>query len=670
MPDPGTRLRAGRTLSDRAVAALAVAAALGAWLAEPLPLVPVAAVVVGAVAVRRPWLRGLGLVLLTSTLSARATAGLAPVVAAPVTGEVTLVGDPEWAFGAVRADVRVGSRRLEAWARGPAASLLADRLTGERITLAGRSRPPPPDSPWLVGRHVVGQLTVDEVTGWRPGDPVTRLANGLRRTLAAGVEHLPPKQRTLFLGLLLGDDRDQPTPLTDDFLGAGLTHLLAVSGQNVAFVLAVVSPVLRRLRLAQRLPAALGVLAFFLLVTRFEPSVLRAGAMAGLATTAAVLGHEARGRRTLGLAVVLVLLIDPLLVHSVGFQLSVAASGGILLLGPWLRGALTGPSLLTEPIAITLAAQAGVAPLLIGYFEGVPVASLPANLLAGPAAGPVMVWGLTGGLVAGLFGGTIATVLHLPTRLLVGWIEAVAAGCAALPLGELGWPHLVALVITATVAIVARRRRGHGVGRIGAVAFAAALVVLFVPALSLRQTPPVALAVAEGATLWRSAGPLGGADGSVLVLEEATSPARLLEGLRRSGVRRLDVVVSASGGRAAADAVVALQPRYRPRLVLVPDGHRVPHGTVPNAGASLVVGGVHVRIDGVRPDLAVNVAVPTDARSSPQGAGVASLRAPGARAPPLRRHHPGGGHGHPQPHPRLVLRPGCPLALRRLPRPR
>src|SRR5436189_94520 len=80
--------------------------------------------------------------------------------------------------------------------------------------------------------------------------------------------------------------------VTDDFRGAGLSHLLAVSGQNVAFVLALAGPMLRRLGLRVRLPATIAVIAFFALVTRFEPSVLRASAMAALAVTASTMGRD------------------------------------------------------------------------------------------------------------------------------------------------------------------------------------------------------------------------------------------------------------------------------------------------------------------------------------------------------------------------------------------
>src|SRR5205823_14924914 len=123
------------------------------------------------------------------------------------------------------------------------------------------------------------------------------------------------------------------------------------------------------------------------------------------------------------------------------------ASAGIAVLAPPLADLLPGPRVLAGPLAVTMAAQLGVAPVLVPVFGGVPVASLPANLLALPAAGPVMMWGLAAGLPAGLAGGAAARLVDVPTRLLIGWIAAVARWCAGAPLGQLRVAHVVALGI-------------------------------------------------------------------------------------------------------------------------------------------------------------------------------------------------------------------------------
>jgi competence protein ComEC len=368
-----------------------------------------------------------------------------------------LVTDPETVKGALRVELRVGHRHIEAWARGGAAGGLYDRLAGERVEVRGHLRPVPETMRGrLARRHIAARLTVDEVGRWWSGSFPARVANAVRRTFVHGAAPLSITQRSLFAGFVLGDDRDQPATVTDDFRGSGLTHLLVVSGENVAFVLVLAGPLLRRVGLRSRLVIGLTVLFGFGLITRWEPSVLRAEAMAAIALGATALGRPVSTLRVLALAVTGLLLVDPMLVRSVGFLLSVGACTGIALFAARVAGRIPGPRSLADAVGVTVGAQLGVAPILIPVFGPLPLASLPANLLAIPAAGPIMVWGMTAGVVAGLLPRAIASVVHLPTRLLITWVALVARTCARLPLGHL---TLVSLGVIGALVIAARWMR-------------------------------------------------------------------------------------------------------------------------------------------------------------------------------------------------------------------
>lgn len=308
------------------------------------------------------------------------------------------------------------------------------------------------------------------------------------------------------------------------------------SGQNVAFLLVLVSPFTRRSSLGVRWVVTIGVIAAFAVVTRFEPSVLRASAMAALAVTASWMGRPTGTLRLLALAVAGLVLVDPLLVHSVGFQLSVAASGGIAVLAPVVASHLRGPAWWREALAVTVAAQLGVAPVLVPRFGGMPVVALVANVVAVPVAGLVTTWGLPAGVVAGLGGPAVARVAHLPTHLLIGWVAMVARVAASVPLGELDARHLVAITAAGAVAVIlARHRPAWVLPR--RLAEAVVVVVLLQPAVALHRPPPET-AVAGGSTLRRA--------GGVTQLDLGDSPwlPALLEDLRRAGVRRIDVLRS------------------------------------------------------------------------------------------------------------------------------
>jgi ComEC/Rec2-related protein len=459
-------------------------------------------------------------------------------------------------------------------------------------------------------------LRIYRVEGWRPGGPPARLANAARRTLVEGARGFSPVERSLYTGLVIGDDREQPATLADDFLGSGLTHLLAVSGQNVAFVLALAGPALRRLRLWPRLFATLAVVALFGLMTRFEPSVLRAAAMAALATTSLTIGSPVSRLRILALSVTALLVVDPLLVRSVGFQLSAAASAAIVLWAAPVMAVLPGPLALREPMAVTVAAQLGVAPVLLVTFGPLPVASFPANVLAVPVAGAVMVWGLTAGMVAGVAGATVAQVLHGPTHLMLAWLSQVAARTAALPLGQLGAPHVAALA--GGLAVAARwpdlRRAGLVVA---ALALAAAVVVAQAPAGLRTELQP-------GVVRWHAGSSdvvvLGGVGG-----RSALSASSVLASLRQAGVGSLDLLVVADPS-ISSGVVTSIEARHHVGAIVVDGaveltGTDAPLVPGPGAPATVTLGALEVRLTPTPDRLVVDArrVGSTDARSGVAG---------------------------------------------------
>ena len=161
--------------------------------------------------------------------------------------------------------------------------------------------------------------------------------------------------------------------------------------------------------------ATLGLIGWFVVLTRVEPSIVRAGLMAALSATAFATGRERAPTRILAIAVIALVLVDPLLAWSVGFWLSVGATAGVTALGPRLAARCSALGPLALPFGVTLGAQVGVVVPSVLVFGRLPLVSVPANLLAVPVAGFVMLYGLPAGLVAGWVP-ALAPVLMLPAR--------------------------------------------------------------------------------------------------------------------------------------------------------------------------------------------------------------------------------------------------------------
>ncbi len=584
----GTR----RYMSDRWTYFLAGCVVLGALVAAPGPRLVALGAGIGALVLRHPLLLCVALGLLAS-FSAAATqaqlaADVASVRAGPLEGRIVLLADPTERRPATRTLAQTPQGPMEVWAWGRAGARLSELQAGEVVEVTARVMPAASDAKHRRLPATVGRLTLSEVGEVHPAAIHYRVANSLRSVLARGVASLPAPQRATFSGLVLGDDRDRSPLTADDFRGAGLTHLLAVSGQNVAFVLLLVQPLVVRLGLWGRWAAILGVLGLFATVTRFEPSVLRATVMAAIAVSVWLAGRQLSGRRILALTVVVLVLWQPLLVHSLAFRLSVAASAGILFWASSLAERIGGPRPLAKALAVTTAAQLAVAPLVIPIFGGLPVAALPANLLAVPAAAGVMMWGLTAGFLAGLAGEPTATVLHLPTRGLLAWIEGVAAAFSQMRLGQLRLGHVALLGVALGVVVIARRRRG-----IVLVAWLAVAATLAAPLLAERSrtaSVPQVLAVGWESTLWWTS------RSAVLVLGAGEQTERLLGDVRMAGPQRLDLIVATSGGTSVAAVVAVLQQRYGPATVWAPAGNRIAAAEVPAAGSVVTVGDFTVRL--------------------------------------------------------------------------
>ena len=439
---------------------------LGVWLRRPVPVLGLAVI---SVALHRS-LRACVVCVLCGVLgvylSTVAWRGTAPNQLGPYVGWSCLKTDPAPKGGAIVVVLEIQGERFESWARGSPRRRPREHLAGECAVVTGTRRA-------LAGvaghrgaiRHVVGGFDLKVVGDWSAGSAMDRASNRVRRLFSSGASVLRTPDDALFAGLVIGDDRNEPTAMITQFRSSGLSHLTAVSGQNVAFVLAAAAPLLRRLRPGPRWLATLALITWFGALTRFEPSVLRAGVMAAIAATGYLTGREHPATRTLTIAVGFLVLIDPLLVWSVGFWLSVGATAGVALLGTALVPFIPGPRWLAIPAAVTLGAQVGVAPVSLLVFGTAPLVSVVANLLAVPVAGFVMLYGLPAGLLAGAFGhslgGLPALVVQMPSAVGTRWVAIVAALGARLepgaPWAGLGWAALVFVIVGRFLA--ARYRR-------------------------------------------------------------------------------------------------------------------------------------------------------------------------------------------------------------------
>jgi competence protein ComEC len=288
-------------------------------------------------------------------------------------------------------------------------------------------------------------------------------AGEIRERAEAGLgEGMPPREAALARGFVLGDDGELDQGTKEYFIRAGLSHLTAVSGENVTLLALLAMPILAMfgVPLRERLLWTIGLIAVYVPLAGSGPSIQRAGVMGAIGLLATLQGRRTSRLYALGLAAVLTLAIDPSVAGNVGWQLSFAAVLGILLLAspirewllvrlgrsPWRRA-------LAEGVAVTVAATLATAPLIAYVFEEISLTSLLANVLALPAVAPAMWLGMVSAALAQIPGIPLAPLNGLDA-LLLAYIAQVAAWCGR-PTWAVLHVHIGLAAMLATYAAMA-----------------------------------------------------------------------------------------------------------------------------------------------------------------------------------------------------------------------
>jgi competence protein ComEC len=629
---PTALLASARTWRSTAASALgevrarplhaALAAAVVGLIAGPrAPAVVLAALPVCAVVARRPAatlavaaaLLG-GAVLADARLAALDRTALTGRLGHAATVRVWLLeaARPR-AFGGRTAMVRLGRERLLVRTSGRVAWPRV--RVGQELAVEGVVEALRPADAWLRPRNVHGVLRAERVapTG-RVRGGVAGLLDRVREQAQTALDRgLPPPQAALLRGMVLGQDEALPERTRDDFQTAGLSHLVAASGQNVMLLCALVFGLsaLVGLDFRARLLLALGLIALYVPLAGGGPSIQRAGVMGAAGVAATLAGRPASRSYALLLAAAVTLALNPRAVEEPGWQLSFAAVVAIMLLAGPIGDRIRRrglPAALAEATALTLAATIGTAPLIAAHFGQTSLVSLPANVLAAPAVAPVMWLGMAAATI-----GQLSPAAALPFTALAGYPLAFVAWVgetgAHLPHAAVtASPWVVALaclaVVLAIVSPEARRPRSLVVASV----VATALVVSWSPARALA--PPAGLRVTfldigQGdATLIQ--------DRRTSVLVDTGPPdGGVVARLRHAGVRRLDLLV-VTHAQADHDGGAAAVLRAMPVGLLLDgrDGVREPLGlrmaaearrrrvaiAAPEAGQALRAGRIELRV--------------------------------------------------------------------------
>lgn len=322
-------------------------------------------------------------------------------------------------------------------------------VAGDRVEIGGtiRRRPASPYGQYLQRIGAVGTISSRTFTlEPRPADP-GRWLEDLRRGAAEALARvLPEPEAGLAAGILIGlrdrVDRDLATAFTT----AGVSHVVAISGWNIAIVAAAIATIAGRLGRRRRSLVTMLAIVVYVAFAGASASVVRAALMAALVLLARETGRAGRAAAALGWAATLLLISDPKLIGDAGFQLSSLATAGLIVwatpLTAWIERIGRGrmPRWLAESLGVSLAAQAATLPIVLVSFGRLAILSPLVNLVVVPLVAPAMAVGLlalAGGAVvlAGAPPG-IGAVIAAPGWVVLRALVAIVQFAAGLPLAN------------------------------------------------------------------------------------------------------------------------------------------------------------------------------------------------------------------------------------------
>ena len=220
----------------------------------------------------------------------------------------------------------------------------------------------------------------------------SRIVNVIARSL-------PEQQAGLLNGMLIGYREGLSREVQNTFSDSGLTHIMAVSGANVAFIVLPLILLFRRIGIKLEISNIIIIflLVLFVYITGFSPSVVRAVIMAVAMLTAQIIRREPDVITSIAFSAIILLLYNPSCLFDIGFQLSFAATLSLVLFYKGIKARISFkhiPAFAADILAGTLAAQIGVLPILAYHFNKISVVSILSNLLVAPAIQLITILGL------------------------------------------------------------------------------------------------------------------------------------------------------------------------------------------------------------------------------------------------------------------------------------
>ncbi len=279
---------------------------------------------------------------------------------------------------------------------------------------------------------------------------IKRYSEKIRASILSSLQRaMPESEASLLFAMIFGGYNNIAPELLEAFTVTGIVHILSVSGSHISLLAGFILSLGRLCKLPRAINFMLLLFTIigYAFLCGFTPPVLRASVMGILSFGALNIQKRYEACHLLSITALVMLLIEPLLLFNISFQLSFASTAGLVYIMPSLRRFLHRlPQFIADNISLTISAQLAVLPLIAWYFNTLSFSSLLANLLVVPPLEFIIILGLCGS-VCGLILPFIQHLIFITASLCLGVANDMTLALAQLPLSSIYLPTLPLYII-------------------------------------------------------------------------------------------------------------------------------------------------------------------------------------------------------------------------------
>lgn len=320
---------------------------------------------------------------------------------------------------------------------------------------------------YLKTKKIYGNITSEEnikILSHNNQNILNKIINSVSKNIKNKIYSLlPAVTKEICVGILIGEREDISEQITEAFKESNLTHMLAVSGAHMSYVVLGISIVLKKLGKRSQKIITILFLCFFVGLTKFTPSVERAGIMTIMSIIATLMYRQPDVYNNLACSGLIILIINPYTLLDIGFQLSYAGTIGIVLFDKKIQkyielktktvgyrvmlGRINKDEFCNEVkwkvikkaikfiinlFALTISANLMIIPVMMFNFNTISLTFWVSNIIAGPFIGIIMILGFIVYVVS-IFSMNLANIIAMPLNILIQILLKIAEVCSKLP---------------------------------------------------------------------------------------------------------------------------------------------------------------------------------------------------------------------------------------------